>query len=198
MEKKELLPMALLFPMPLVLVGANVEGKPNFLTVAYCGIVNIQPPIISVALGKSHYSNPGIRKNGTFSVNIPSVDMAEVTDYCGLFSGHNLDKSGVFKTFYGKLETAPMIEETPINLECKLIRTIEFDVHDAFLGEIVSVYAGKEIMTGNIPDVLKIKPLIFSTSNGKYYNIGDEVGKAWSIGKQYSPNKAEKNKINSI
>ncbi len=96
LEKIELEPKALLFPKPIVLVGANVTDKPNYMPVGYVGIVNMKPPIISVAMGKSHHTNIGIRENGTFSINIPSEDMVRITDYCGLVSGRRVDKSGLF------------------------------------------------------------------------------------------------------
>ncbi len=77
-------------------------------------------------MNKRHYTNTGIRKNGTFSVNIPSAEMVKETDYCGLLSGKDVDKAELFENFYGKLWTAPMIEECPLNIECRLIKTVTF------------------------------------------------------------------------
>ncbi|MGQ9721275.1 MAG: flavin reductase family protein [Candidatus Jordarchaeum sp.] len=107
MEKREIGAKTFLYPMPTTLVGANVGGKPNFLTIAYCGIVNHNPPAISIALSKRHYTNPGIRENKTFSVNIPSVEMVKITDYCGLVSGKNVDKSQLFDVFTVNLKLLP-------------------------------------------------------------------------------------------
>ena len=121
MTKKSIGAKTFLYPMPTVLVGAQVEGIPNYLAVAYCGIAHHDPPMIAVSLGKNHYTNIGIKANGTFSVNIPSEDMVEVTDYCGIVSGKKEDKSPLFTSFYGKLKTAPMIEQCPINLECRVV-----------------------------------------------------------------------------
>ncbi len=174
----------LLYPMPAVLVGANVEGKPNYATVAYCGIVNHSPPVISVCLRRSRYTLAGIKENGTFSVNIPAADMVEATDYCGIVSGHKADKSALFETFYGKLETAPMIEECPINLECKLIETLEFDTHDALMGEIVEAYAEERYLTDGVPDIKKIDPIIFSTGDSNYWRVGDHLAQAFKVGKK--------------
>ena len=95
----------LLFPMPTILVGANVNGKPNYITIAHCGIVALSH--ISISLRKGRYTSSGIKENGTFSVNIPSEEMVKETDYCGLFSGKDTDKSKLFQTFYGTLDTAP-------------------------------------------------------------------------------------------
>lgn len=86
MNKLSLAPRTFLYPMPVVIVGANVNGKPNYLTIAYCGIAQGNPPMISLASGRAHYTNVGIRENKTFSVNIPSEEMVQVTDFVGLNS----------------------------------------------------------------------------------------------------------------
>jgi len=87
------------YPMPVSLVGAHVDDKPNFLAVAWFTMVSYKPPRIAIALGKGHYTNPGIKENKSFSVCLPSEDMAEVTDYCGIVSGKKTDKSGLFDLF---------------------------------------------------------------------------------------------------
>lgn len=173
--------------MPVCLVGANVEGKPNFEAIAWFSLVDYQPQLISISSEKSHYTNKGIHENKTFSVNIPSVKMAAVTDFCGLHSGSKVDKSKAFKVFYGELKTAPMIKECPVNLECKLNRTIELLHGELFIGEIVGIYTEDRFLTGNKPDVKKIDPLIFEGSLGNYWKLGEHVAKAFEIGKDYKP-----------
>ena len=172
-----------MYPMPVTLVGANVGDKPNYLVAAYVGMVNSRPPMISVALSKSHYTNLGIREHGTFSVNIPSEEMVTATDYCGLVSGHKVDKSRIFETFYGKLESAPMIKECPLNLECKVVQTLQLAVDEVFIGEIVAVYCEERYLTDGLPDIKKIRPFVFSTQDGNYWKVGDHLGKAWEVGK---------------
>ena len=93
-----------LYPMPTTLVGANVNGKPNYITIAHVGIMALGA-YISLSMNKQHYTNAGIKENGTFSVNIPSVELVKKTDYCGLVSGKDVDKAELFQSFYGKLET---------------------------------------------------------------------------------------------
>jgi len=190
MKKLEIGAKTFLYPMPTTLVGANVRGKPNYLTVAYCGIVNYKPPAISVALGKAHYTNIGIKENGTFSVNMPSEAMVKITDYCGLVSGHKVDKSGLFETFYGKLATAPMIKECPLNLECKLMQTLELAMGgEVFIGEIVAAYSEERYLTDGLPDIKKMNPIIFSMHDNNYWSVGDHLGRAWNIGKERKPKK---------
>jgi flavin reductase (DIM6/NTAB) family NADH-FMN oxidoreductase RutF len=175
-----------LYPMPTVLVGANVEGKPNYLTAAYCGIVNHQPPMLAVSLHKSHHTNPGIRENGTFSVNIPSTSMVKITDYVGIVSGNELDKSHLFENFYGTLGTAPMIAECPLNLECKLAQVLNLGgTNELYIGEIVETYTQEQFLTNGLPDIKKLDPIIFSMHDNRYWKVGDCLGPAWSIGKDF-------------
>lgn len=177
-----------LYPQPAVIVGATVNGKPNWLTIAWCGVMQGEPPIIEVALMKSRYSLAGIKENKSFSVNVPSGELVAATDYVGIVSGHKTDKSGVFKTFYGELETAPMIEECPINMECRLIDVLDYEgTHEIMVGEIVKTYANEECLTDGVPDVKKVDPVIFSTGDHNYWRIGEHLGNAFSTGKRYKP-----------
>jgi flavin reductase (DIM6/NTAB) family NADH-FMN oxidoreductase RutF len=89
------------YPMPCSLVGANVAGKPSYLTAAWFSMVNPGPPYLAVSMNKAHYTNAGIKENRTFSLNIPSIAMAEVTDDCGMVSGSKVDKAGLFATLVG-------------------------------------------------------------------------------------------------
>jgi flavin reductase (DIM6/NTAB) family NADH-FMN oxidoreductase RutF len=187
MEKIELSTQSICYPMPCILVGVNVGGKPNYLTVAYFSMVNIKPPYLMVALNKVHYTNLGVKENGTFSVNVPSAAMADVTDYCGLVSGKQYDKAAQFETFYGKLKTAPMIKECPLNVECKVIQMVDFPVDEVFIGEIIASYSDERYLTDGIPDLHKIAPLIFFSAQRKYLTLGAEVGPAWEMGKKLIP-----------
>ena len=185
MEKIELSAKTICYPMPCSLVGVNVGGKPNYLTVAWFSTVNVKPPYLMIALGKAHYTNPGIKENGTFSVNIPSAAMADVTDYCGIVSGNKYDKAKMFETFYGKLKTAPMIKECPFNAECKLVQTIDIPDHELFIGEIIAAYSDERYLAKGAPDLRKIAPFILSVPERKYLSLGAEVGQAWEIGKKF-------------
>ncbi len=186
MKKKLLEAKTLLYPMPAVIVGSMVDGKPNFCTVAYCGIVNSDPPMLSIECASSHYTTKGILKNQEFSVNIPSVEMVEVTDYIGLNSGNEIDKSEIFEIFFGDIDNAPFIKNTPINHACRLIKMVELAGNkDVYIGEIINTYINEECLTNEAPDIQKVNPIIYATSNKSYWSIGKEIGKAWNIGKQY-------------
>lgn len=188
MDKVKLGPKTFLYPMPTVLVGAEVGGKANYLTVAYCGIVQHKPAMVAVTLGRGHHTNQGIREHATFSVNIPPTRMVEVTDWIGMNSGASVDKSGVFESFYGVLGTAPMIRECPLNLECRLVKTVDFGgMNEIFIGEIAEVYADPDVLTGGLPDLRKLDPIVFSMHDNTYWKVGEAVGRAWSLGKSFVP-----------
>lgn len=172
----------LLCPMPVTLVGANVNGKPNYNTIAYVGIITHNS--ISVGMSKRHYTNAGIKENKTFSVNIPSVEMVKETDYCGIVSGKDVDKSNLFETFYGDLKTAPMITECPVNIECRLVRTLDFPEADVFIGEIVETHVNEQCMQDNAVDFSKVQPILFVTEERNYWKLGDRFAEAWKIGEE--------------
>lgn len=171
-----------LYPMPTTLVGANVNGKPNYIAIAHVGIMDLDS--ISLSMAKIHYTNAGIKENETFSVNIPSVEMVQETDYCGLVSGRKVDKGALFETFYGKLKTAPMIKGCPVNMECRLIRTIDFPRHDLFVGEIVETYCDERCLKDGVVDFSKVNPILFVMNDKSYWRLGERFAKAWSIGKE--------------
>ena len=190
MSKIKIKPSSYLFPMPLVVVGANVNGKANFEALAYVGVVEYKPPLISIASYETHYTNIGIKENGTFSINTPTENIVEAVDYFGIVSGKDVDKSKILDVFYGELKTAPMIDKSPLNLECKLIKTIDIkdfvDVeksHELFIGEVVNAYANNECLTEGFPDITKLKT--FTYSHRKYWKVGEELAEAWVVGKDY-------------
>jgi flavin reductase (DIM6/NTAB) family NADH-FMN oxidoreductase RutF len=179
--KKSLGARNCLYPMPVTIVGATVGGKPNFITVAHVGIMS--PGCVSLGMHKSHHTNAGIRENGTFSINLPAENLVKETDYCGLVSGKGVDKSTLFKLFYGSLKTAPMIDECPVNMECRLLKTVDFTSHDIFIGEVVAAYCDEKAMNGGEPDITKVKPILFSMRPPSYWKLGERFADAWSCGK---------------
>jgi len=184
---RESLVKNLLYPYLPVIVGMNVDGKPNYITVGLVGWLCYDA--LSVSIGHKQYSNRGIRQNGTFSVNQPSAALVKQLDFCGLYSGRKVDKAALFKNFYGSLETAPMIEECPVNIECRVIQTIERKIHTVFIGEVEAVYVSEECLKGEYPDVFKIDPILYlpdrtkGTEVGEYRTLGASLGQAWQIGR---------------
>lgn len=186
MGKVALGPQTLIYPMPAMLVGANVNGTPNFMAVAWGGIACSDPPMISVAIRHARHTLKGIKQNQVFTVNIPSVEQVKETDYCGMVSGSKADKVRAcrFEVFYGKLGNAPLIKQCPVNLECKVVQVLNLGSHSLVIGRVEETYVSEDCLKEGRPDVDKIKPLTYVTSPAaRYQGLGEVVGKAWSVGK---------------
>ncbi len=184
MEKSKLGPEPIIMPMPALVVGVNVHGKPNFMVVSWCGIAAFKPPAITVALNKARHTLKGIRENGTFSVNVPSCEIVRMTDYCGIYSGRKKDKSQVFRSFYGELKTAPLVEECPINLECKVLHTLDMKTHLLVVGEIIETYVSQTCLTDGKVDPIKIDPPVYIRSTMKYHRLGEVLCSAFNVGRE--------------
>jgi flavin reductase (DIM6/NTAB) family NADH-FMN oxidoreductase RutF len=173
---------AFVYPMPMVVVGTKVAGRPNFMAVGWVSRVNFKPPMIAVALGKAHYTNRGIHETGVFSVNVPGLDLLERVDHCGLVSGEKEDKSALFTVAEGQRTGAPLIEECPVCMECRLVQVVDLPSNEVFIGEILGAYAEEACCTGNKPDIQKIRPFTLTMPDNRYWAVGPEVGKAWATG----------------
>jgi flavin reductase (DIM6/NTAB) family NADH-FMN oxidoreductase RutF len=180
MDKVQLGPQSYMSIMPTLLVGANVKGKPNFMTAAWATVACMAPPMVCVAINHSRHTAKGIEENGTFSLNIPSAKQIVEADYCGITTGARADKSKVFETFYGKLETAPMAVECPVNIECKVFKSVDCGSHTLYIGEVVEVHADKDCAKDGKPDIAKIDPVVYSQAT--YWQLGKQAGKAFSAG----------------
>ncbi len=183
MPKIEIAKNAFPYPMPMVLVGTLVQGRPNVMAVGWVTRVNFKPPMIAVALGKTHYTNRGIHETGAFTVNVPSDDLLVKVDYCGLVSGKKEDKSTLFTLVRGENTGAPMIDECPLFMECTVVQVVELPTNEVFIGEIVGAYADTDCCTDGKPDIEKIRPFTLTMPDNRYWHIGDEAGKAWGAGK---------------
>jgi flavin reductase (DIM6/NTAB) family NADH-FMN oxidoreductase RutF len=185
MEKIKLDNSTRVFTMPMVVVGAVVEGRVNYLAVAWVCWVNPNPPMIGVALGKGHHTNKGIREHKEFGISIPSVDLIKAVDYVGLVSGAKADKSKVFDSFQGQLKYAPMISNSPLTLECKVVTRVDLPSNEFFIGEIVGVYTEERYLTDGKPDIKKIRPFMLTMPDSRYREVGEIIGNAWNIGKDF-------------
>ena len=157
-------PTRLMYPMPVLLIGANIDEKPNFLAIAWSGIASDKPPMMSVALHHSRYTFRGVLQNMTFSINLPSEELLKEVDYCGSATGAKVDKVKVcrFKVFYGKLGNAPLIEQCPVNLECKVVQVLDLGSHALVVGRVEETHISEDCLTDGKPDIDKIKPFAFA------------------------------------
>lgn len=172
-----------LYPMPVVVVGSAENGKENFNTIAHVGIIDYTT--LSISMGKIHHSNQAIKENRTLSINLPAAYLLEKVDFVGMVSGNKVDKSGVFKTFYGTLKNAPMIQEAPISMECEVIDIYDRPEFDVFIVNIVNTYCEESVLTeGNI-DYAKAQPFFYDMPGFSYWNLGNRIVKAYTAGKNY-------------
>jgi len=185
MAKVQMGPRTSIYPMPTLLVGANVDGKPNFMTVAWGNIANAEPPMAAVAIRGNRYTRLGIEQNKTFSINIPFADLVKEADYCGIASGAKVDKvrNCHFTVFYGKLGTAPMIEQCPINLECSVQHSLKLGSHTLYVGLIEEVHISSEYLSEGKVDPDKMNPIVYlGDPLRQYHAVGKLQGKAFTIG----------------
>lgn len=183
MTKVNLKPGIVNYPMPMTIVGATVNGKVNFMPAAWVSMVSYAPPKIAVALGDHHYTNKGIKENGVFTINFPSVENMKAVDYCGLVTGEKVDKSKVFPVFYGASKQAPMVENFKLNVECKLDKIVVNGRNETFVGDIVNIYADETVLTDGKVDLDKLAPLLLGQITLEYRALGEKIGPAWKIGK---------------
>jgi flavin reductase (DIM6/NTAB) family NADH-FMN oxidoreductase RutF len=157
-----------MYPNPAILVSCSNDNRDNIITLAWAGTVCSAPPLISISIRPSRYSHELIRLSREFVINIPDEKMAAICDYCGTKSGKNVDK---FKDLSlhkekGLNVNVPLINECPVNIECKVKDIIRLGTHDMFIGEVVNVNAAEEIIypDGDI-DYSKISMLSYLMNN---------------------------------
>jgi flavin reductase (DIM6/NTAB) family NADH-FMN oxidoreductase RutF len=179
----------LIYPIPIILAGAKVGSIANFATLGDCGIMGLNPPLVTISSHRDHHTNKGILENGTFSINIPSTDLLAVTDYCGQVSGRETDKSELFEIFYGELSTAPMIHNCPVNLECKVVKEFSIQHRQIFVGEVIQTYVDEQFVLEQdgrhrIAEMTRLDPIIYALDN-RYYKIGETIGVGYQEGTEF-------------
>ena len=178
--QKTLPPTTLLFPTPVVLVTCvNEAGKPNIITLAWVGVVNSDPPMIGISIRPERYSHACVKQSREFVVNLPSEEMVRKVDACGVLSGRETDKfcSMGWKQVTAQKVRPPLIDECPVQMECRVKQEISLGSHDLFLGEIVALHVKEEVQNekGRI-DILKVLPLVFCPGANEYWNLGKSIG----------------------
>jgi flavin reductase (DIM6/NTAB) family NADH-FMN oxidoreductase RutF len=177
----------LLFPAPVLMVGTyDGAGKPNLMNAAWGGICCSDPPCVTVSLRKARHSYASLLERKAFTVGIANESHMTEADYVGIASGRDADKFAVagLTLVRSDLVDAPYAEEFPLVLECRLLHTLEIGIHTQFIGEIVDVKADRDTLSEDgLPDILKIRPLVFDSAHRGYHSVGPLLGTAFSIGK---------------
>lgn len=182
MEKKNIGSLLALYPKPMTVVGAEVEGKVNWLVVGHTGIIGHDR--ILVSMSQSHYTNQGIRKSKKLSINLVSREMLPKADYVGSVSGASADKSKVFEYHWGENGT-PVIDASPLTMECDVMDIYETEGFDNFICSIANTYAVPDVLDGNGKlDYTRLKPVLFEFPTYSYLATGEVIGRCLNLDKQ--------------
>ncbi len=189
--KKSFGAKTLAYPTPVWCIGSyDSEGKPNIMTVAWGGICCSSPPCTTISLRKATYTFGNIMERGAYTINVPSEKFVREADFFGMVSGRTTNKfagSGLTPVRSERVD-APYVKEFPMILECRLVHTHEIGLHTQFIGEILDVKADEEFLNEKgLPDLAKIRPLVYSPETRFYYGVGAPLGEGFSIGKTMGP-----------
>ncbi len=178
MAKQTWKPGNMLYPLPAVLITvADREGNPNIFTVAWAGTICSDPAMVSISVRPSRYSHHMIEETGEFVINLTTRELAFATDYCGVRSGKDVDKFKELGLHVSSAEEvgAPLLDESPVNIECKVTQVLRLGTHDMFVAKVVSVRADEKYMDENGKFSLeKADPIAYS--HGTYYTLGEKLG----------------------
>ena len=181
-EKQNIGSVLALYPKPMTVIGAEVNGKVNWLVVGHTGIIGHDR--ILVSMSKSHYTNQGIKESKKLSVNLVSREMLPKADYVGSVSGASVDKSAVFEYHWGENGT-PVIDASPLTMECDVVDIYETEGFDNFVCSIANTYAAPDVLDdkGKL-DYTRLKPILFEFPTYSYLATGEIIGKCLNLDKQ--------------
>lgn len=177
--KRAFKPGTLIYPLPALMVSCgNSPENYNIITVAWTGTICSDPPMCYISVRKERHSYPIIKETGEFVLNLTTEELALATDWCGVKSGREVNK---FKQMHltpeeGQVVQAPLIAESPLNIECKVFEIKELGSHDMFLAEVVAVNAEEKLIdaTTGAFQLNHAHPIAYS--HGKYYKLGEKIG----------------------
>lgn len=186
--KEDWKPGTLIYPLPAVLVSCgSTPEEYNILTVAWTGTICTNPPMCYISVRPERYSYNIIKKNMEFVINLTTKDMARATDWCGVRSGRDYNKFKEMNLTPGKctVVNAPLIEESPLSIECRVKEIVSLGSHDMFIADVVNIRAETNHLneaTGKL-ELAETNPLVYV--HGGYYELGEKIGKfGWSVGKK--------------
>ncbi|UCF10274.1 MAG: flavin reductase family protein [Candidatus Bipolaricaulota bacterium] len=184
--KRQIENLALLYPIPIVLVGTWVEGRANFATVGDCAIMGLKPALVAVSLGAGCHTVRGLGEGDAFTINIPSTVLLAEVDACGIASGAHVDKSAWFSVSPGPRTGAPCIEECPVNLECRVVERVSFAHRRIFVAEVLVAHVEASLLEDDaVPRIAAMHafdPIIYGLDN-QYYRIGQPIGTGYAEGR---------------
>lgn len=178
MGKQSWKPGNMLYPVPAVLITvADLRGNANIFTVAWTGTVCSDPPMVSISVRPERYSHQMLEETGEFVINLTTRELAFATDYCGVKSGRDTDKIQDMNLTLlpGEQVKAPLLKESPVNIECRVEETLRLGTHDMYLARVVAVHAEEAYMDEKGRFALeKADPIAYS--HGTYFTLGEKLG----------------------
>ena len=178
-------PGTMIYPLPAVMVSCGTEeSEYNILTISWVGTICSNPALCYISVRPERHSYPIIKKNMEFVINLTTKEMAFATDWCGVKSGKDFNKFQEMKLTPGKATVvkAPIIEESPLCIECKVKEIIPLGSHDMFISEVVNVLADEKFIDKQTGAFDMEKAGLLAYSHGKYYELGKLIGKfGWSV-----------------
>lgn len=198
-EKKEIWnPGTMLFPLPAVMVSCgDTPDKYNIITIAWTGIINSKPPMCSISIRASRHSYSIIKDTGEFVINLTTKKLAYATDWCGVKSGKDFDKFKAMNLTPQKAQIikAPLIAESPVNIECKVTEIKPLGSHDLFIAEIVQVNASAKFIDPKTKAFKMNQTNLITYSHGNYYEVGNKIGRfGFSVMKEKTKKKLKNKK----
>jgi flavin reductase (DIM6/NTAB) family NADH-FMN oxidoreductase RutF len=172
-------PGPLMYPLPVVMVTAGDMKEKNIITIAWTGIVNTDPPMLYISVRKQRHTYAMLKEHMSFVVNLVTEELAKATDFCGVRSGSRVDKFEMtgLTPIPASVVSAPMIDESPVSLECEVREIRELPTHDMFIAEVVAVHIDEDMIDENgMYDFSKMRLVAFN--HGAYYKVGrKEIGR---------------------
>jgi len=171
-------PGTFIYPLPAALISCGTMEKSNIMTVAWTGILNTNPAIVYISVRPERYSYNLIKESKEFVINLTTEELAFATDWCGVRSGAKFDKFKEMKLTKEKANfvQCPLIKESPVSVECRVIDIKELGSHHMFMAEVLSIDADdKYIDEKGAFDISKCG--LISYANGGYYTQGKKIGK---------------------
>ena len=181
-------PGTMVYPLPAVLVSCgDKEENHNILTVSWVGTICSDPAMCYISVRPERHSYPILKQTGEFVLNLTTEKMAFATDWCGVRSGKDYNKFSEMKLTKGKAEkvNAPIVLESPINIECKVKKIIELGSHDMFIAEVVNVLVDPQFLDKQTNEFKLSDAKLLAYSHGHYYKLGEEISRfGWSVRKK--------------
>jgi flavin reductase (DIM6/NTAB) family NADH-FMN oxidoreductase RutF len=184
MPKRTIGAVPYLYPVPIVLVGAMVEGRPNYATVGDCAIMGIRPAVVAISLGESAFTMRGIVEARAFSVNVPTTEMLPLVDHFGSVSGADVDKDALVGSHPGSALGVPLLAACPVNLECRVVEECAVEHRRIFVARVAETHVDERFVTETDGDVRiapvpELDPILYALDN-TYYCVGKAIGTGYA------------------